>query len=76
MTEDLSQSLTKDAEYGPSAARWWVLGSFALLTASNGMMYIQFAPVRSEAAAFYGVTGDKIDLLAMIFLEIYVVIFA
>lgn len=73
---ELERSLTGDAMFGATPQRWWVLVAFCALTTCNGMIYIQFAPVRSEAAHFYGVSGDYIDVLAMLFLEIYVLIFA
>ena len=65
-----------DEAVGPTRARWGVLFAFSLLTALNCMMWITFAPVRSQTARFYGVSGDLVDWLSMIFMALYPVVFA
>ena len=60
---------------GPTATRWPVLFAFSFLSGLNNFMWIEFAPVRSATASYYGVSGDDVDRLSMIYMAIYPVVF-
>ena len=60
---------------GPTATRWPVLFAFSFLSGLNNFMWIEFAPVRSATASYYGVSGDDVDWLSMIYMAIYPVVF-
>jgi MFS family permease len=53
--------------------RWIVLLVFALVNATFQMHWLVFAPITSEAAAFYGVTPIKIGMLSMCFMIMFIV---
>jgi MFS family permease len=54
--------------------RWIVITSFALLNAVVQMNWIAFAPVTTQAAAFYKVSEMKIGLLSMSYMIVYLVV--
>jgi len=51
--------------------RWVVLLVYVLLNALMQVQWITFAPITSEAVAFYGVPALQIDLLSLIFMIVY-----
>jgi MFS family permease len=51
--------------------RWVVLATFMLVNVMVQILWICYAPVASLAAAAYGVKQDSIDLLANLFMLIY-----
>jgi MFS family permease len=53
--------------------RWVVLLVFALLNVVLQVHWVAFAPITSEAAAFYGVEPFSIAFLALLFLVLYIV---
>ena len=53
------------------SSRWGFLAAFSTLSTTNAMMWIQFAPVRAEAASYYGVDVGSIDLLSMVYMWSY-----
>ena len=53
--------------------RWVVLSAFMLVVAFNQLLWITFAPITSNAAAYYGVTDLSIGLLSMSFMVTYLV---
>ena len=63
-------------EVGPTMQRWVVLGAFCSLSMTNSLMWISFAPVRAGTASYYGVAGDTVDWLSMIFMAVYPFVFA
>ena len=63
-------------EVGPTMQRWAVLLAFCSLSMTNALMWISFAPVRAGTASYYGVAGDTVDWLSMIFMAIYPFVFA
>ena len=52
--------------------RWVVLAAFMLVNVMVQVLWICYAPIASIAAAAYGVKKDDVDLLANLFLIIYV----
>jgi MFS family permease len=54
--------------------RWVVLGVYALIQAVMQMLWITFAPITGDAAAFYQVTVMQIGFLAMSFMIVYIFI--
>ena len=53
--------------------RWVVLGVFMLVAAVNQLAWITFAPITSQAAAFYGVSDLEIGLLSLVFMAVFIV---
>lgn len=62
---------TKIKVYG---YRWVVLMVFLIINALMQMQWITFAPITSEAVAFYNVPAMQIDLLSLIFMIVYIFI--
>ena len=60
---------------GPTRRRWAVLGAFSFLSGLNNFIWISFAPVRSATVGYYGVSGDAVDWLSMIFMAAYPIVF-
>ncbi len=54
--------------------RWVVLAVFMLITVLNQMLWITFAPITKDAAAFYGVSDLSIGLLSLVFMVVYLVV--
>lgn len=54
--------------------RWIVLLAFMFVVAMNQIAWISFAPITSDAAAFYGVSDLSIGLLSMSFMLVYIVV--
>lgn len=52
--------------------RWVVLIAFMLINVMVQVLWICYAPVATVAATAYGVKGEDIDLLATLFLLIYI----
>lgn len=52
--------------------RWVVLLVYFLLNAMLQVQWITFAPITSEAVAFYNVSAVQIDLLFLIFMIVYI----
>ena len=52
--------------------RWVVLGAFMLVNLAVQVLWISYAPVTGEAAAFYGVSDLKIGLLSMVFMIAFI----
>jgi len=53
--------------------RFVMLGLFMLVIAMNQLLWISFAPVTGEAAAFYGVSNLAIGLLSLVFMVVFIV---
>jgi len=51
--------------------RWVVLLAFMLAVAFNQLLWITFAPITVNAAAYYNVTDLSIGLLSMSFMIAY-----
>ena len=54
--------------------RWAVLVAFMLCVIANQLLWITFAPITSDAAAFYGVSDLNIGLLSMSFMVTYLIV--
>jgi cyanate permease len=54
--------------------RWIMLIVFMIVVLANQLMWITFAPITGDAAAFYGVSDFSIGFLSMSFMVVYVVI--
>ena len=54
--------------------RWVVLLAFMGIAAVNQLLWITFAPITGDAAAFYGVSHLSIGLLSMSFMIVYVLV--
>lgn len=54
--------------------RWSVIVAFALVTSSNQMLWLTFAPVTTDAARHYGVSEGTIGVLSAVFPLLYVVL--
>lgn len=53
-------------------ARWAVLAVFMLVNVTMQILWICYAPVASIAASAYGVSRESVDLLANLFMLIYI----
>ncbi len=53
--------------------RFVMLALFMLVIAMNQLLWISFAPVTGEAAAFYGVSNLAIGLLSLVFMVVFIV---
>jgi len=53
--------------------RWIILLVFAIANAIFQMHWLVFAPITSEASAFYGVTPIKIGMLSMCFMIMFII---
>ncbi len=51
--------------------RWVVLLVFMAITALNQLLWISFAPITHDAAAYYGVSDLSIGLLSLSFMIVY-----
>jgi len=54
--------------------RWVVLAVFMLINVMVQVLWICYAPIATQAAAAYGVKSEDIDLLANLFMIIYLVV--
>lgn len=54
------------------AYRWVVLGVFMLVNLAIQTLWISYAPVTGQAAAFYGVSDLKIGLFSMVFMIAFI----
>lgn len=54
--------------------RWVVLAVFMLINVMVQVLWICYAPIATQAAAAYGVKREDIDLLANLFMLIYLVV--
>jgi MFS family permease len=54
--------------------RWIVLLVFMVAAALNQLLWITFAPITSQAAAFYGVSELDVGMLSMCFMIVYVLV--
>ena len=52
--------------------RWVVLLVFMFVNITVQILWITFAPISGEAAAFYGKTDSQIGLFAMLFMIVYI----
>ncbi len=52
--------------------RWVVLGAFMLVNLAIQLLWISYAPITGQAAAFYGVSDLKIGLLSMLFMLAFI----
>jgi MFS family permease len=54
--------------------RWVVLVVFMLVVSINQLLWITFAAITGDAAAFYGVSHLSIGLLSMSFMIVYIIV--
>ncbi|MBN2077316.1 MAG: MFS transporter [Spirochaetes bacterium] len=59
-------------QYRAYGYRWVVLGLYFLITAAIEIQWLTFAPIAREARAAYGATALEIDLLALLFLVMFI----
>lgn len=57
----------------PANGNWFAIAAYAALAAATQLLWLTFAPITTESAAFYGVGESAIDLLSIIFPLLYVV---
>jgi cyanate permease len=57
-----------------SGYRWVLLAAFMLAIAVNQLLWISFAPITGEAAAFYGVDDLAIGLLSLVFMVVFIIV--
>jgi cyanate permease len=57
-----------------SGYRWVMLAAFMLAVAVNQLLWISFAPITGEAAAYYGVSDLAIGLLSLVFMVVFIVV--
>ncbi|MDP9182706.1 MAG: MFS transporter, partial [Actinomycetota bacterium] len=55
-------------------SRWGVLAAFVLVTSSNQMLWLTFAPITTDAAKHYDVSEGAIGALSAVFPLLYVVL--
>jgi len=61
----------EQVKYKVYGYRWIVLLVYAFIQAVMQMLWITFAPITGDAAAFYQVTALQIGFLAMSFMIVY-----
>lgn len=54
--------------------RWVVLVAFMLAIAANQLLWITFASITGDAAAFYGVSDLQIGLLSLVFMAVFILV--
>ena len=54
--------------------RWVILSMFMLLMAMQQLLWITFAPITKDAAAYYKVSDLGIGLLSMVFMIVYIIV--
>ncbi|MBU2645788.1 MFS transporter [bacterium] len=59
------------ATYTVYKYRWVVLFFYSMMQCVMQMLWITFAPITSEATAFYGVSALQIGFLSMVFMIVY-----
>ncbi len=64
----------KNPEFRVYGYRWVMLSVYMLAIAVNQIMWITFAPITKDAAAFFGVTDLQIGLLSMSFMIVYLIV--
>ena len=57
-----------------SGYRWVMLVVFMLAISVNQLLWISFAPITGDAAAFYGVSDLAIGLLSLVFMVVFIVV--
>ncbi|MFC2078053.1 MFS transporter [Candidatus Bipolaricaulota bacterium] len=57
-----------------SGYRWVMLVAFMLAIGVNQLLWISFAPITGDAAAFYGVSDLAIGLLSLVFMVVFIVV--
>ncbi len=57
---------------GTGRYRWVVLALFMLAAAANQSAWINFAPITSQTAQYYGVTDLAVGLLSLVFMVVYI----
>jgi len=58
----------EESGYRVYGRRWLVLGVYMLVNLTIQLLWIAYAPVTAQSAAFYGVSELKIGFLAMVFM--------
>ena len=58
----------------PGRGNWFAIASYAAVGAATQLLWLTYAPVTTQAAAFYGVSEGYIGTLSIIFPLIYVVL--
>jgi MFS family permease len=64
----------KEQTYRVYGYRWVVLGVFMLVNLAVQMLWISYAPITDQAAAYYGVTSTQVGYLAISFMAVYVLL--
>jgi MFS family permease len=64
--------MVENTQYEVTSYRWVVLGVFMFIGAVTQLLWINFAAIRPGAAAYYGVSGEEIDLLSLVFMLVYI----
>ncbi len=63
-----------EEKYKVYGYRWVILGVFFLVTVAIEIQWLTFAPIAREARAAYGVSALQVDLLALIFLILFIIV--
>ncbi len=58
----------------PRRNDWFAIAAFAMVAIGNQMLWLTFAPVTTDTAAYYGVSEGSIGLLSEIFPLLYVLL--
>jgi len=68
------ESMNEPSVVRASGYRWVMLVAFMLAIAVNQLLWISFAPITGDAAAFYGVDDLAIGLLSLVFMVVFIVV--
>jgi len=68
------ESMNEPSAVRASGYRWVMLVAFMLAIAVNQLLWISFAPITGDAAAFYGVDDLAIGLLSLVFMVVFIVV--
>lgn len=59
-------------EYEVSRDRWLTLGTFVMLSAANGMQWIEYTIIQDTVVKYYGVTTSTVYWTAMVYSITYI----
>ncbi|KAM4707333.1 solute carrier family 49 member A3 isoform 1-T2 [Discoglossus pictus] len=68
--EESSKELHKLNQFRVYKRRWFVLGTVCLLSCSNAMIWIGFAPVANLTASYFNLSLDTVNLFSLVYVII------
>jgi len=69
---DSKQPSPAAAQFVAYGERWFQLALFCVLSMSNALLWITFAPISNHAQEFYGVSTIAINMMSVVFMIAYI----